>query len=200
MNLIYLHGFQSHANSVKGTLLKQYCQKNMPQISVHLPDLNLAPNEAIAQLHQYIQPLKNLAFVGSSLGGFYATYLARYYHAPAVLINPTIEPWLLFLSLFGEAQLPYNVTSTWQLQQEHLQQLQKLAQTFDGQWEQFLVLLQCQDEVLDYTQAQRYYGQAKQPAMVITEQKGDHVMQNFAEKIPMLLTFLSHQIVLKETI
>lgn len=194
MNLIYLHGFQSHANSLKGTLLREYCLKHCPEITVHLIDLNLAPQDAIKNIHYLTQSLTNLAFVGSSVGGFYATHLARYYNAPAVLVNPAIEPWNLFLTMFGETALPYRVTDTWQLEAVHLQQLQILAKNFDTKWEKFLVLLQCSDEVLDYSKAQDYYRQGSYPAMIITEQKGDHAMSNFAEKIPMLLTFLSHRL------
>lgn len=191
MNIIYLHGFQSHANSVKGRLLQQYCQTYRPEICVHLPDLNASPDVVISQLHHYIKQLKNIAFVGSSLGGFYATYLACEYNVPAVLVNPTVAPWQIFQQKFKNVSLPCKITSTWSLDVTDLAQLQQLGQNIHLDFRQFLVLLQKGDDVLNYEEAERYYTKMPYPSMVITEENGNHVMDNFEEKIPMLLTFLS---------
>ncbi len=57
--------------------------------------------------------------------------------------------------------------------------------------DKILVLLQQGDEVLDYREAQRYYSAASPSAMIMTEAHGNHAMDDFADKIPMLLQFLS---------
>lgn len=193
MNILYLHGFKSSPLSLKGQQLSDYCQKNTMH-HVECPDLNLAPKDVITQLSAWIEAHSDVVLVGSSLGGFYATQLVAKYAIPAVLINPAMRPWELFGRLFSAEQLPYQVTPTWQLSQAHLDDLAELAVTTVACPEKVLVLLQQHDEILDYREAQGYYSQPEHCAMIMTETQGDHAMQNFAEKIPMLLEFLQHSI------
>ncbi len=193
MNLIYLHGFKSSALSIKGQQLKHYCERHCPEIRVHLPDLNLPPVQALARVANLIEALDHVALVGSSLGGFYATQLVARYAVPAVLINPAMRPWQLFHDLFAE-QLPYPVTADWSLDQAQLQQLEQLACKQPQHADKILLLLQQGDEVLDYRDAQRYYSAARPAALIITDAQGNHGMDDFAEKIPLLLEFLSYSL------
>ena len=191
MNVIYLHGFQSSANSIKGQLLRDFC-RGFPDTEVHLPDLNAPPQQVMDQMSRLIETLDDVALVGSSLGGFYATQLVAKYHVPAVLINPAVRPWQLFRDLFSETALPYVVTDSWTLDDAQLTEMQHLAVCHIAHTERLLVLLQQGDETLDYLHAQQFYS-AEQAgcAMVMTEIGGNHGMDNFAEKIPMLLQFLA---------
>ena len=188
MNIIYLHGFKSSSSSIKGQLLEQYCAK-YPDIQVHLPDLNMPPMAAIQKISKLIQSMDQVALVGSSLGGFYATYLVAQAHVPAVLINPAMRPWQLFRELFDE-QLPYQVHPKWCLDEADLVQLQQLALPVAQDADKIMVLLQQGDEVLDYREAHRYYSAAHPPAILMTEAHGSHGMDDFAEKIPFVLQFL----------
>lgn len=190
MNIIYLHGFQSSALSIKGQQLKQYFAGNNA-VTVHLPDLNQAPLQVMQQMSALIESLQNVTLVGSSLGGFYATQLVAKYGVPAVLINPAMRPWQLFRELFADADLPYQVTPDWVLDNTQLDQLAQMAHSFVQDADKILVLLQQGDEVLDYREAQRYYSGGSHRALVITAAQGNHAMDNFAEKIPMLFRFLS---------
>ena len=190
MNIIYLHGFQSSALSIKGQQLKQYFAENNA-VTVYLPDLNQAPLQVMQQMSALIESLQNVTLVGSSLGGFYATQLVAKYGVPAVLINPAMRPWQLFRELFADADLPYQVTPDWVLDNTQLDQLAQMAHSFVQDADKILVLLQQGDEVLDYREAQRYYSGGSHRALVITAAQGNHAMDNFAEKIPMLFRFLS---------
>ena len=98
-----------------------------------------------------------------------------------------MRPWQLFRELFDE-QLPYQVHPKWCLDEADLVQLQQLALPVAQDADKILVLLQQGDEVLDYREAQRYYNGA---ALVISETQGNHAMEDFADKIPMALQFLS---------
>ncbi len=187
MNIIYLHGFQSSSLSIKGQLLKRYCESR-PQWYVHLPDLNMPPHLALEKLAALIQELDQVVLVGSSLGGFYATQLVAKLAVPAVLINPAMQPWHLFRDLFGATQLPYKVNEHWTLDDAQLDYLEQIELPFVQDADKILVLLQQGDEVLDYREAQRYYNGA---ALVISETQGNHAMEDFADKIPMALQFLS---------
>lgn len=194
MNIIYLHGFQSSANSVKGQMLQRYCGRYHPHHQVHLPDLNMHPAQALAQVSQMIQDLPDPVLIGSSMGGFYATQLAVKHHVPAVLINPAVRPWALFRRLFGESQLPYAVTASWSLDHAQLDHLEQIAAPFVQDAGKILVLLQQGDEVLDYREAQRYYSGGTCRAMMMIDAHGNHAMDDFAEKIPAALQFLSDSI------
>ena len=131
-----------------------------------------------------------MVLIGSSLGGFYATQLVAKHAVPAVLINPAMRPWQLFHDLFG-SELPYAVNAQWTLDQTQLDQLEQMAVPFVQDADKILVLLQQDDEVLDYREAQRYYSNAAHQSMIMTEANGNHAMDNFADKIPMALQFLS---------
>ena len=189
MQIIYLHGFQSSSLSIKGQLLKRYCESR-PQWHVHLPDLNMPPHLALEKLAALIQELDQVVLVGSSLGGFYATQLVATHALPAVLINPAMRPWQLFQDLFGDV-LPYVVHPNWSLTAAQLDDLADIALPVAQDADKILVLLQQGDEVLDYREAQRYYSAASPSAMIMTEAHGNHAMDDFADKIPMLLQFLS---------
>ena len=187
MNIIYLHGFQSSTLSIKGQYIQAFCQN---QHHVHLPDLNMPPEQVLAHVSEMIACLDQVVLIGSSLGGFYATQLVAKHAVPAVLINPAMRPWQLFHDLFG-AELPYVVNAQWTLDQTQLDQLEQMAVPFVQDADKILVLLQQDDEVLDYREAQRYYSNAAHQSMIITEANGNHAMDNFADKIPMALQFLS---------
>src|SRR5439155_22662515 len=92
--IVYLHGFNSSPQSAKAQYLKRYLDERgkgaefvCPQLP-HGPDLALGVVEAeMAQ-----QSKERITLIGSSLGGFYATWLAEKQDVRAVLINPAISP------------------------------------------------------------------------------------------------------------
>ena len=194
MNIIYLHGFQSNSNSIKGQQLKQYCAQHRPNDVVHLPDLNMHPQQALDLVSRDIERLSDVVLVGSSMGGFYATQLVAKHGIPAVLINPAMRPWHLFRTLFATTALPYAVTADWSLDEAQLDHLEYISVPFVQDANTILVLLQQGDEVLDYREAQRYYSEASQGAMLMIESHGSHAMHDFADKIPAVLQFLSDSI------
>lgn len=191
MNIIYLHGFKSSALSIKGQQLHQYAQgKNH---CVHLPDLNCPPHRVMHTLSQLIESLDQVALVGSSLGGFYATLLVAKYAVPAVLINPAVQPWQLFAKLYAN-QLPYQVNEQWHIDQQQLNDLKQMSISQVENAAKIMVLLQQGDEVLDYRVAQAYYSQAQYSSLLSIDAQGEHAMPDFEEKLPMLLEFLSYSI------
>lgn len=190
MNIIYLHGFQSSAQSVKGTLFQKSCNQHT-DFKVHLLDLNMPVAQALDYIRTYIQGLEQVVLVGSSFGGFYATQILAEQALPCVLINPAMLPWLAFKKAFSSEDLPYRVHPNWQLDEAQLIYLQQISAPVVKAPHKVLVLLQQGDEVLDYREAYRYYSREQHAALVICETQGSHVMHNFAEKIPLMLQFLS---------
>lgn len=193
MNIIYLHGFKSSALSAKGLLLKQYCEQHS-HFQVHLPDLNLPPLQVLNVVSKLIRQVDYPVLVGSSLGGFYAIQLAAQYAIPTVLINPAMRPWHLFRQLFAAEQMPYTVTDQWSLDESQLNDLAQLAVLSVPHAAQILVLLQQGDEILDAQDARTFFSQSSACSTIICETQGNHGMDDFAEKIPMVLQFLSDKI------
>ena len=95
--VIYIHGFNSSEKSYKavrfGELMANY------DVDYCVPRLNHEPLQAILQLEHLLTP--DTALLGSSLGGFYATYLSQRYNLRAALINPAVAPFNLLAPLIG---------------------------------------------------------------------------------------------------
>ena len=86
--LVYLHGFNSSPRSFKATLLKQKLDTLKLGHLFACPALPHRPAQAMRLLEQRMQAVDSgaLTLIGSSLGGFYATYLVEKYPCKAVLV------------------------------------------------------------------------------------------------------------------
>lgn len=172
--ILYIHGFASCGLGNKSRLLQQYFGHG----KVLTPDLSHEPLTAVAQLETILSQHDIRLLVGSSLGGYLATWLKRRHDIPAVLINPAIAPYLLLEDYLGSHEGCHgqmiNVT------RQTLQELLGLHRETLQEKEAYLVLLQTGDEVLDYRQASAYYA-AKD---VIIEQGGNHRFENLSDHLP----------------
>lgn len=170
-------------------MLKDYLEGGAH--SLFLPDLPHYPAQAMAMLEQNATEHANqsLGFVGSSLGGYYATWLAEKFNAPAVLINPAVQPYHLLGQGLGENQ-NYHTGETYQLTQTHLDQLLALEVDVMQHPEKLLLLTQTGDEVLDYRAGVVRYQGAEQ----VVIEGGDHGFSNYADYLPQTVQFLErHQ-------
>lgn len=183
--IIYLHGFRSHGRGAKGVALRHFCEEE--KIGVIAPSLSSIPDLAIQTLEDLIEAFlktEKVSLIGSSLGGYYAMYLAHKYHLRCVLINPAITPYLTLERGLG---FPPNVydQSTFEWNRAHLEMLKKYdIPEYRG--ENALLLVQTADEVLDYTEAVKKLSAA---AMII-EEGGDHGYQGFERYLHFILDFL----------
>tara|TARA_R110002126_G_scaffold98045_1_gene228048 strand:+ start:7788 stop:8342 length:555 start_codon:yes stop_codon:yes gene_type:complete len=172
--IIFIHGFGSDGHGSKATLLRQYCaEQHIPFIA---PSLSTIPDLAISTLEELIQqwqPHGEVKLVGSSLGGFYAMYLANKYGLAVVLINPAIAPGTTLGRKIGEGINFYD-GSRFECTEQHVQSLNKYQCAFSGH--RCLLLLQTGDAVLDYRQAVAALPDARQ----VVEQGGDHGFAGFA--------------------
>ena len=149
------------------------------------PALPHLPGEAIALIESLpaMRVPRDVTFVGSSLGGFYATWLAEKYACRAILIQPAIFPHVGLGKYLGRQKNLYT-GAEYELTRAHLQGWRQLCvEKVDS--ERYLLLLETGDEVLDYREAVRKYEGAR---MVIRE-GGDHMLQSFPEHLPRMLDF-----------
>jgi len=183
--IIYLHGFNSSPESFKSRLIEARLDELDGLDLFAAPALPHGPKEAIASVDVLLpDDPTTVTFVGSSLGGFYATHLAEKHGARAVLVNPAVKPHLLLAPRLGE-QENFHTKARWQLTQRHLDELAALEIEPITRPERYLLLVETGDEVLDWRQAVEKYAGARQ---VIVE-GGDHGFASFTDHIDAILRF-----------
>lgn len=155
-----------------------------------LPALSAYPDRAIQQISDLVsidglaQSHQQLCFVGSSLGGYYATWFAEKLNTRAVLINPSVRPYETLAEYIGENE-NYYTAQKYTFNQSHIQQLTDINIENITQPDRYLVLLQTGDEVLDYKQAEKKYANCQ----MTIEQGGNHSFEGFESHIEKLLSF-----------
>jgi uncharacterized protein len=138
--------------------------------------------DAIRQIEK-LAPDASTCFLGSSLGGFYATYLAEKHDARAVLVNPAIDPHIGLRAYLGP-QSNLHTGEPYELTEAHLRGWQSLYVPRITPRRYFL-LVETGDEVLDYRRAVARYAGAEQ--MVV--EGGDHSLQSFPRHLPRIVEF-----------
>lgn len=183
--LIYIHGFNSSALSFKASLLRSRMAALGRSPEFACPELAHRPRQAIAQLETLIaaSPHAPVSLIGSSLGGFYATWLAEKYGLKTVLVNPAVRPDELLRDYVGLQKNLYT-GAEYELTEQHLAEMRELeVATITPA--RYLLMVQAGDEVLDYRQAVAKYRGAKQ----IVAEGGDHGFSNFADYLDTALEF-----------
>ncbi|CAH0526947.1 esterase YqiA [Vibrio hippocampi] len=187
--LLYIHGFNSSPLSYKAQVVCNYCQQHRPDIKVVVPQVPCYPEEAAETLKNLVNQLQseyNIALVGSSLGGYLSTWLNHHFGFKAVLVNPAVRPYELLQDYLGPQQNPYT-HEQYTLEQQHIVQLRALDIAHIQNPDDFWLLQQEGDEVLDYRQAVEKYRDSKQTV----ESGGDHSFVGFERFAADIVTFLS---------
>jgi predicted esterase YcpF (UPF0227 family) len=183
--IVYLHGFNSSPHSHKAQLLGRYMAERGLAGKYACPELPPLASDAIASIESLVggRPGETVCFVGSSLGGFYATHLAEKHAARAVLVNPAIDPHVGLRAYLG-AQKNLHTGAPYELTEAHLRDWAKLYAEHIKP-ERYLLLVETGDEVLDYRKAVVRYAGAQQHVI----SGGDHSLQSFPEHLPRILRF-----------
>ncbi|MDY3112911.1 MAG: YqiA/YcfP family alpha/beta fold hydrolase, partial [Helicobacter sp.] len=140
------------------------------------PDLSYVPKIAMESLENIIlkRGAKNLCLIGSSLGGFYATFLAEKYKIKTILVNPVVDAYKTLLPAIGKIYITYSGQSFfWGLD---LVNSLKEFYVEEINPELYLLLLQKGDKVLDYRIAENKFKGTK----CIVQESGSHRFENFA--------------------
>ena len=153
--ILYIHGFGSSGLGDKAKLFRSAFGD-----ALIAPSLPISPDLAIDSLRQLIKSFlkhEEVFLIGSSLGGFYGQYLSKRYDLKLVAINPVIDPSVLE-KYRGQNSLFYDQT-IYEYTPQHFKQLQQYSVTTNA--DKVLLMLQKDDETLDYQKALKAYPKAK---------------------------------------
>ena len=184
--LLYLHGFRSSPRSFKARVVQQTLERAGHGERLICPQLPASPKAAIElalELAAQHAP-HNLAIVGSSLGGLYATWLAERLGARAVLVNPAVNPT-------RNLERHVGVTTNWhsdepfEFRQEYIGELEALKVAQITRPERYFLLAATGDEVLDYRDMVAHYPGARQHVI----DGSDHAIQEFPQYVDEVLAF-----------
>lgn len=187
--LLYIHGFNSSSRSHKANVMADYCAEHRPDIKVVTPQLPSFPALAAAHLKNIVEEHKEqyqIALVGSSLGGYLSTWLNAHYGFKAVVVNPAVKPYELLADYLGEQVNPYT-NEHYVLEEKHIDELKQLDVASISEPNDFWLLQQTEDEVLDYRQAVAKFQGAKQTV----EEGGDHSFVDFERYPQKIIEFLA---------
>src|SRR3954466_2793382 len=128
--IVYLHGFNSSPQSHKARVLQSYLAEQGLGARYACPALPPLASDALAAVNDLLtkSSARAVCFVGSSLGGFYATYFAEKHDARAVLLNPAIEPHVGLRAYLGPQQNLYT-GAPYELTERHLEDWKRLHQS-----------------------------------------------------------------------
>jgi len=188
-HLLYLHGFRSSPLSAKAVKMAAAVQALHPAVHWWCPQLPPSPRQAMAMLMAGIAgwPQGSMAVVGSSLGGFYATWIAARTGCPAVLLNPAVHPARDLASHIGEQSAWHSPQETFFFQPEFVQELRDLDAGSLSRPERFYTLIAKGDELLDWREmSARYAG-----SQGLLLDGGDHALSDFDAHLAGVLRFLA---------
>jgi predicted esterase YcpF (UPF0227 family) len=167
--ILYLHGFTSGPQSHKAQALGQRMRERGLGDKFLSPQLPAAPQDAIALATDLIDRHGVTTVIGSSLGGYYATYLAETFDLNGVLVNPAVVAHLSLQQYVGPQRWLYTGES-FEFTLNHVEQLRTIEIPVLAKPERFWLLVEQGDETLDYRDAVRRYLGARQTVLA----GGDH--------------------------
>ena len=190
-HVLYLHGFRSSPQSTKARQMAAIMAARFPHITWWCPQLPPSPKAAATLMTEGTAhwPTQSMAVIGSSLGGFYATWLAAQRDCKAVLLNPAIDPARDLANYIGEQTAWHNPDERFYFAPEFVDELRALEVGPMPHPERVWALIAKGDEVLDWREmTARYLGS---PQVVI--EGGNHAISDFENYLPQVLEFLDLQ-------
>ena len=183
MTLLYLHGFRSSPNSNKALAVVDYCTSHQLPAPI-VPQLPLSPLEAVTLCEQLIAQHAITAVCGSSLGGFFAVYLAEKFGLRCAMINPAITPWVDLER--GENHTRYEMDELDDGNRHYIDELKFYYTARISQLDNYLLLVGTADEVLDAQQSIAHFAGAHQ----IIVEGADHNISDFGGHLDEVMGFV----------
>ena len=184
--ILYLHGFRSSPLSMKSRLLAAQMQALGRSEEWRCPQLPASPKLAIGLALSLVKdvPAEQLTIIGSSLGGYYATWLAEQLGCRAVLLNPAIVP-LLDLEQHVGVTTAFHSDEPFEFKRDYIEELRAYAVPAITRPERYFLIAATGDEVLDYRDMVAHYAGARQTII----EGSDHGISGFEGYLAPVLAF-----------
>lgn len=184
--ILYLHGFRSSPHSFKARLIGERMEALGRSAEFQCPQLSASPREAIAlasEIAERVAP-DQFTLIGSSLGGYYATWLAEQIGCRAVLLNPSVTPTRNLENHVG-ATTTFHTGEPFEFRPEYVDELKALAVERITRPERYFLIAATGDELLDWREMVAHYPGARQHVI----EGSDHGISEFAEYLDQVLAF-----------
>ncbi|MDX3904931.1 MAG: YqiA/YcfP family alpha/beta fold hydrolase [Pigmentiphaga sp.] len=190
--ILYLHGFRSSPSSYKARLLAEALAERGRQREWACPQLPASPRAAMTLAEGLARDMlapshaagRELTLVGSSLGGYYATWLAERLGCRAALLNPVVHAARDLATQVGE-HLSYHDGQPFTFTTDHVEELKAYAVARITRPGRYYLLAATGDEVLDWREMRDHYPGARQHII----EGGDHGISDFGRYLPEVLDF-----------
>ena len=188
-HLLYLHGFRSSPASTKARMTATAVAACFPSVTWLCPALPASPKQAMEDVLRATAnwPLETTAVIGSSLGGFYATWLAERWGCKAVLLNPAVHPARDLAAHLGDQTVWHDPEQHFVFEAAYVDELitQELAHITRP--ERYFAVIAKGDEGLDWREMTSHYP----GAAIKLLPNGDHALSDYDEHIDQVLEFLN---------
>jgi predicted esterase YcpF (UPF0227 family) len=184
--ILYLHGFRSSPLSMKARLTGERMAQLGRSAEFICPQLPASPKLAIELALKLVDgiPPEELTIIGSSLGGFYATWLVEKLGCRAVVLNPAVVAALDLEKHVG-ATTAYHSNERFEFKREYIDELFALETVAPLRLEHYFLIACTGDEVLDYRQMLVHYAGAKRKVV----EGSDHAISEYADYLDEVLEF-----------
>ncbi|ALM84980.1 YqiA/YcfP family alpha/beta fold hydrolase [Bordetella sp. N] len=198
--ILYLHGFRSSPSSFKARLMAQAMADRGLADDWRCPQLPASPRAAIELATALAQELlergraqagsgkdfspRNLTVIGSSLGGYYAGWLAEQLDCRAVLLNPAVHAPRDLATQVG-AQTMYHSGEPFDFRPEYVAELAAIEVARPTQLDRYFLVAATGDEVLDWQEMRDFYAGSRQTIIP----GSDHGIADFGKYLPEVLEF-----------
>jgi hypothetical protein len=191
ITIIYLHGFRSSPQSSKAVMIAEDLARS--KIDSLCPALDIAPKVAIGQaevaIAEGLAKGHRIGLIGSSLGGFYASYLMETHPErhlfKAALLNPAPWPARDLAPYVGD--LPaWHTNEVLQFRADYIDDLKALEVGITNA-ARYLLVAAKGDELLDWQEMVARYPGATQRII----EGSDHGLSDFDQHWPVVKSFLT---------
>ena len=182
--ILYLHGFRSSPLSFKARLIGERMTALGRGDDYQCPQLPASPREAIALATRQMEAHPGVTLVGSSLGGYYATWLAEKFGCRAVWLNPAVKP-PRDLEKYVGVTTAYHSDAPFEFKREYIDELKEFAVERISRPERYFLIAATGDEVLDWREMTGHYPGARQHVI----EGSDHGISEFAQYVDEVLAF-----------
>lgn len=184
--ILYLHGFRSSPQSKKAQLIRQALAARGRADDFLCPQLPASPRAAarLIEATARLEDVGRLSLIGSSLGGYYATWLAERIGCRAALLNPAITPYEDLRHHLGLQPVFFSEQRI-EVRPEYMDELRALDTPAITRPERYFLLAATGDEVIDWRLMAAKYAGCRQRII----EGSDHQITDFAGYLDEALAF-----------